>query len=56
MGPTFFTIPWSRLQLELHRRNRKIFEDEEVRTYKECETNQERVERRKTRMDSRSYN
>ncbi len=46
----------SRLQLELHRRNRKIFEEEEVQTYKECETKQERVERRKTRMDSRSYN
>ena len=39
----------SRLQLELHRRNRKILEEEEVQTYKECETKQERVERRKTR-------
>ena len=28
------------MQFELHRRNRKILEDEEVRTYKECETNQ----------------
>ena len=42
----------SRLQLELRRRNRKIPEDEKVRTRKECETKQEGMECRETRMDS----
>ena len=43
-----------RLQLELHshRRNRKIPEDEKVRTRKECETKQEGIESCETRMDS----
>ena len=40
----------------MHTRNRKIPEDEKVRTRKECETKQEGVVCCKTRMDSRSCN
>ena len=43
-------------RLCIHRRNRKIPEDEKVRTRKECETKQEGVECRETRMDSRPCN